>query len=181
VEECKGGEVSTGAELQGETLPANESSRGGEGLVRLKITAALAGLGRLGGAVSGVVLTCLGNIISGYPVTPGIGVYAWNVGIMAALGAVFGPPLAWTVLRRVPLWRTLLEPAVAGILASVGVMVFLPEPLFPLLVPAAIFAAAGRLAFIHRERSGVPSSPEPAFGESDLGSVLEDGTDRATE
>lgn len=166
--------MSTGAELQGETPPAIEFSEGG-GFVRLKITAALAGLGALGGAVSGVVLTYLGNIISGYPVTPGIDVYAWNVGIMVGLGAVFGPPFAWTALRRVPLWRTLLEPAVAGILTSVGAMLFLPEALFPLLVPAAIFAAAGRLAFVYRDRSGGPSLPEPAFEEDALGLAIEAG------
>lgn len=164
--------MSTRAGLQGETLPAIESSKGSGGLVRLKITAALAGLGALGGGVSGVVLTYLGHIISGYPITPGLDVYAWNVGIMAGLGAVFGPPLAWTALRRVPLWRTLLEPAVAGLLASIGAMLFLPEPFFPLLVPASIFAAAGRLSFVYRDRDGRSSSLELKSEERDFGRAM---------
>jgi len=64
------------------------------GLVRFKINSALAGLGAMGGAASGLVLTYLGNVISGYPITPTLGVYGWNAGIMAGLGAVLGPPLA---------------------------------------------------------------------------------------
>jgi len=135
----------------------------------------------LGGAVSGVVLTYLGNVISGYPTTPGIDVYTWNVGVMAGLGAVFGPPLAWTALRRVPLWKTLLEPAIAGILASVGAMLFLPEFLFPLLVPASILAAGARLSFVYRDRDGGPSTPELAFEEDESGPAIQPGKDRAPE
>ena len=139
-------------DIRTETSLQTEAMESGGGLIRLKITSALASLGALGGAVSGVALTYLGNVISGYSVTPGLGVYAWNAGIMAGLGAVFGPPLAWIMLRRVPLWRTLTEPAIAGLLGSVVAMMFLPEPLFPIAVPGAIFASAGRLAFVYREK-----------------------------
>ena len=77
---------------------------------------------------------------------------------MAGFGAVFGPPLAWIMLRRVPLWRTLTEPAIAGLLGSVVAMMFLPSPLFPIAVPGAIFASAGRLAYVYREKGA--RSPE---------------------
>jgi hypothetical protein len=39
----------------------------------------------------------------------------WAFACGASLGAVLGPTLAWTLLRRVPLWRLLLEPAVGTI------------------------------------------------------------------
>ena len=155
------------ADLQSETesFPGVPGRRGG--LVRLKITSALAGLGAMGGAVSGLVLTYLGNVISGYPITPSLGVYAWNAGIMAGLGAVFGPPLVWTMLRRVPLWRTFAEPALAGIVGS-GVAMFLPPPLFPIIVPGAIFASAGCLAYVYRDPVPAPSGEERASAEDSL-------------
>jgi len=143
------------ADLQTETNPHTGVPGRGAGLIRLKITSALAGLGGMGGAVSGLVLTYLGNVISGYPITPSVGVYAWNAGIMAGLGAVFGPPLAWTMLRCVPLWRTLAEPALAGIVGSVVAM-FLAPPFFSVIVPGAIFASAGRLAYVYRDQGPAP-------------------------
>lgn len=157
--------MANSADLAGEKLPAAETPGGTGRFVRLKITGALAGLGALGGAFSGVVLTYLGNVISGYPITPGLDIYAWNAGIMAGLGAAFGPPLAWTLLRRVPLWRTLSEPALAGILASVAAMVLAP-PLFPILVPGAIFASAGRLAYVYRDQEEPRSAAELESGET---------------
>jgi MFS family permease len=151
-----------------------ENPEAGEGAIRLKITSALAGIGAGGGATAGLVLTYLGNVISGYPITPGIGVYAWNMGIMAGLGAVFGPPLAWTILRRVPLWRTLTEPALAGIAGSVLAMLLAP-PLFPILVPGAILGSAIRLKYAYAEppRVGAPASLEK--GPSDARSELAAG------
>ncbi len=113
-------------------------------LTRLKITGALAAIGGICGAGVGVVLTYLGNVISGYPILPTVGTYAWNAGIMAAIGATLGPPMVWSMLPRVPLWRTLLEPAVAAVVASVLAMLFAPS-FFVLAVPAAVFAAALRL------------------------------------
>ncbi len=126
------------------------NSEEGGGFIRLKITSVLAGLGALGGAVAGFTLTIIGHVVSGYPITPGFGVFAWNIGIMSGVGAVLGPPLVWTVLRRVPLWRAVAEPALAGIVSSVGVMLLVP-PLFPIVVPGAIIASAVRLARAYPE------------------------------
>lgn len=144
-------------EIQGRT------SRTGGGFIRLKITSALAGIGAMGGAVAGVTLTFLGNVISGYPVTPGLDVYLWNAGIMAGLGAVCGPPLAWTMLRRVPLWRSLAEPALAGIAGSVVAMLLAPS-LFPVLVPGAILASALRLVYAYRDRENHELEPPSGPG-----------------
>jgi hypothetical protein len=125
---------------------------------KFKITSTLAGIGALSGAVAALVLTFLGNVISGYPIKPGASVYAWNVGVFAILGAVLGPPLVWSMLRRVPLWRTLTEPALAGVIGSVVAMVTAPA-LFAVIVPAAILGSAWRLQHVYRERDRAPRLP----------------------
>ena len=82
---------------------AEDSGRFRRLLDKLKITSTLAGIGAASGALAAVVLTFLGNLISGSPISPGVITYSWNVGVFAVVGAVFGPPLAWSMLRRVPL------------------------------------------------------------------------------
>lgn len=118
-------------------------------LTRLKITSLLAGLGAASGAGAGVILTYLGNVISGYPIPPDAGIYVSNAGIMATIGGVLGPPLAWSLLRNVPLWRALAEPAGAAVLASVGTILIAPS-LFVPAVPVAVTAAALRLRWEYR-------------------------------
>ena len=126
----------------------------------LKITSTLAGIGAASGALAGVVLTFLGNLISGSPITPGVITYSWNVGVFAVTGAIFGPPLAWSMLRRVPLWRTLTEPALAGVIGSVVAMVAAPG-LFPVIVLAAIVASACRLNYVYRDHNRPAELPFP--------------------
>lgn len=123
-------------------------------LTRLKITSLLAGIGAACGAGAGLVLTYLGNVISGFPIPPSAGIYASNAGIMAAIGGVLGPPLAWSLLRAVPLWRALAEPAAAAVLASVGTMLFAPS-MFVVAVPVAVTAAALRLRWEYRGKESV--------------------------
>ena len=125
----------------------------------LKITSALAAIGGVCGAGAGIVLTYLGNVISGYPIPPSAGIYAWNAGTMALIGATLGPPVAWAVLRTVPLWRTLLEPAAAGVVAGVLSMLFAPS-LFGIAVPFGIFGAALRLGLEYRKAEGKALAPE---------------------
>lgn len=164
------------------TTPKGNAERGtenpetGGGVIRLKITSTLVGIGALGGAAAGLALTYLGNVISGYHITPGLGVYAWNMGIMGGLGAVFGPPLAWTLLRRVPLWRTLTEPALAGIGGSVVAMLLAPS-LFPILVPGAILASAVRLRYAYRDQPEVETPASLEKGDPDVASELTAGNE----
>ena len=117
----------------------------------LKITGALAAIGGVCGVGVGIVLTYLGNVISGYPIPPSVGIYAWNAGWIGGIGAVFGPPMVWSMLRRVPLWRTLVEPAAAALGASVLSMLFAPA-LFVVSVPLAVTGAALRLRWVYRDR-----------------------------
>jgi len=128
---------------------------------KLKITGALAVIGGVCGGVAGTILTYLGNVISGYPIPPTVGVYAWNAGIIAAIGATLGPPMAWSMLRSVPLWRALAEPAAAALAGSVLAMMFAPS-LFVASVPLAAFAAVLRLRWEYKEVESL-AAPEPTL------------------
>ena len=135
-------------------------------LTKLKITGALAVIGGVCGGVAGAILTYFGNVISGYPIPPTLGIYAWNSGIIAAIGATLGPPMAWSMLRTVPLWRALAEPAAAALVGSVLAMLFAPS-LFVASVPLAAFAAALRLRWEYRDVQSPPAlHPVPARPES---------------
>lgn len=131
----------------------DESGRFRRFLGRFKITSTLAVIGAASGAGAAVVLTFLGNVIAGYPIEPGVITYSWNVGVFAVFGALLGPPLAWSMLRRVPLWRALTEPALGGVIGSVVAMVAAPV-LFPVIVPLTIFASAWRLNRAYKDKDG---------------------------
>lgn len=139
--------------------------------IHLKITAGLVAMGGVCGAGAGIALTYLGHVISGYQVPLTLGVYEWNASIMAVIGATLGPPMVWTMLRRVPLWRTLLEPAVAAVAASALSMLFAPA-LFVLAVPAAVTGAALRLQRAYRDRDEDARPSAQLEGDPDR---LEDG------
>ena len=124
-------------------------------LVRWKLTLALSALGALGGALAAVVLTYAGNRIAGAPWLPGLDVYIWNARIFAVTGAVASPALAWGVLRTVPLWRAVAEPAAAALAGTVLSMAVAPS-LFAVITPAAVIGALWRL------RTRYSSASEPS-------------------
>ena len=77
--------------------------------------------GAIAGAVFGLVLTRLGKIVTGAPPAT-LANYVWNAAVFGTLAAVVSPLVTWSELRRVPLWRTVVEPlaaAVAGGCAAV--------------------------------------------------------------
>jgi len=117
-----------------------------------RVTLFVAAIGAIGGALAAVILTILGNILSGAAQAPGMVVYFWNVGVFAVLGAVFSPILAWSLLRRVPLWRAVAEPALGGILGTVIAILVAPS-LFPVIVPLTILASVWRLNRSYREKT----------------------------
>jgi hypothetical protein len=110
----------------------------------------------MGGVIAAVILTILGNILTGAPQPPGRVVYFSNMGVFAVLGAVFSPILAWSMLRRVPLWRAVAEPALGGVLGTVVTFLVAPT-LFLVIVPATILAAAWRLNRAFRDHT--PTRP----------------------
>jgi hypothetical protein len=108
-------------------------------------TSLLAALGAVTGAAVGAALTLCSSLLFGLPRLPGTEYFLYNMTSFAGLGAVSAPLIAWLGLRRVPLWRAVLEPAsvvlVAGLI-TIGLGVFLPIMALPTV---ALFASAWRL------------------------------------
>jgi hypothetical protein len=116
---------------------------------RLRVGLVIAGA--VSGGIVGTAITVSGKIVAGAPPAT-LSNYLINVTWFGIFGAIIGPIVTWSALRRVPLWRTVLEPLVAGICgAAIGVAVGSPV-LFLALVPIAIGAAAARLGFVYREK-----------------------------
>lgn len=91
--------------------------RGSNGSM-LRINLLLMLLGAVAGALAAIPLTWLGKVISGAPDPATLANYLWNMRVFAVMGALFAPVLAWSSLRRVPLWRAALEPTVGGLLGA---------------------------------------------------------------
>ena len=119
---------------------------------RLEVTVVLAAIGAAYGAMAAGLLTFLANGVAGTAIMPGVIRYSFNVAAFALCGATFGPVLAWTMLRRVPLWRTLAEPALGGVVGALLALVVAP-PLFPAIVPATMLGSAWRLRYEYRNRT----------------------------
>ena len=103
----------------------------------LAVTAGLAVAGAVTGAICGLVaLTPL--IVAGWLRPPSgynpvvlseIG--AWAAAAGAALGAVFGPLLAWSILRHVSLGRVILWAALGTVLGSFAGWALTANQVFP--------------------------------------------------
>ena len=73
------------------------------------LKAGLAIGGFFAGALFGIALTRLGKIVTDAPPAT-LANYAWNAAVFGLVAGVISPMVAWSALRRVPLWRTVLEP-----------------------------------------------------------------------
>ena len=94
---------------------------------RRRLKGGLVVAGAVAGMAFGVLLTRLGKLVSGAPDAT-FENYAWNAAVFGILAGVVSPIVSWAVLRRVPLWRTIIEPlawAVAG--GSVAVIAGVPS------------------------------------------------------
>ena len=74
-----------------------------------------------------------GKIVTGAPPAT-LANYAWNAAVFAAMAGIVGPLVSWTALRRVPLWRTVVEP-LGYALAGGAVAVVLAVPTLLLILP----------------------------------------------
>lgn len=76
----------------------------------------------------------------------------WNMVAFGLMGAVASLVVIWIMLRRVPLWRTIIEPLAAGIAgATIGVLMG-SAMLFLVLTPLGIGAAVLGLSQRSREQ-----------------------------
>lgn len=87
----------------------------------------------------------------------------WAVGSGAVLGAVLGPILAFSLLRPIPLWRAVLQPAVGTVVGSLIGWVVAFRQSTPGLAPIFIGGIGGMLIAglllrvrigRHRQRAG---------------------------
>lgn len=113
--------------------------------------------GALAGGAFGLVLTRFGKIVSGGPPAT-LANYAWNAAVFGLLAAVVSPLVSWSALRRVPLWRTVIEPlgyAVAG-----GVVAVLTGSglLLVALPPIGLSLGFVQLSRRYRDAPALPSA-----------------------
>jgi predicted transporter len=99
------------------------------------LTLGLTLAGVVAGAVFGVVLTRIGKIVTGAPPAT-LGNYARNAVVLGVIAGIVSPLVSWTALRRVPLWRTIVEP-LAYALAGGAAAVVLGTPVLLLALPPA--------------------------------------------
>lgn len=124
--------------------------------------------GLVGGGVLGVFVT-IARLL-GESGLPPLRVFGVAAGVGALIGALTGPPLAWLLLRRVPIGKALLHTAVGsvvggllgGVLAFTGVTGRNAFPWFFATVFAGYVGAALRLWLISRQapRSRLGTGPD---------------------
>jgi hypothetical protein len=122
----------------------------------LRINALLVTFGAIAGGIGAIPLTFLGKLLFGAP-AGSFENYVWNIGAFALMGALFCPVLAWSAMRRVPLWRAISEPAIGAVIGAVAGMLLGSGVAFLGLAAAGVAAATGRLAFAYRERRELPT------------------------
>jgi hypothetical protein len=124
----------------------------------VQVTLALSALGAVaGGILGGGLVALLGIRIGSLHLSGEVLLAGTEFG--AAMGGVLAPLAAWTLMRRVPIWRALTETALGTVLGCGVGLIFQPlrdtawlSP--PLLGIAGFILAAIRLRF--RVRTAVP-------------------------
>ena len=132
----------------------------------LAVTAALALVGALGGALGAILLVGLFVAVLGLPMNSTVSVWQ-GLAVASAAGGVCGiiaaPILSWTVLREVPIWRSAGETAlVAGFTTMAALVLLGVNPLLSLSVPiVATVLAAARLRRSYRKRASREAGAAP--------------------
>jgi hypothetical protein len=114
--------------------------------------------GTVAGAVFGLVLTRLGKIVAGAPPAT-LANYAWNAGVFGVFGGIVSPIVSWSALRRVPLWRTIVEPLAYALAGGAAAVVIGSGALLLALPPLGLVLGFVRLR--RRYPEGQPALPSP--------------------
>ena len=122
---------------------------------RFYVTALLSTLGAVVGAIAAPLLSFLATAVAQASLPAGRVAYFYDPVESAVVGAIGIPMLAWLLMRRVPLWRAITEPAIGGALGLLAALASIPLLNLPLVVlPFLVFAgtvgAALRLRHTHR-------------------------------
>lgn len=118
---------------------------------KFRITIVLAVLGAIVGGLVAIPVTWLGKVISEAPDPATMANYLWNMRTLGIMGAIFGPMLAWSSMRRVPLWRAALEPGLGALVGAVLGMMTGVESLFLLGTVCGVWLPAWRLRRVYRD------------------------------
>ena len=122
----------------------------------LAVTGILALLGGVSGAIGACLVILIAGVVRGWPsdvdfTISFVLVIASMIG--GILGVVAAPILSWTLLRRVPIWRSATETALAAGIAATCALI-LAHGSIPIALVATIVAAllaAARLRWSFRE------------------------------
>ncbi len=114
--------------------------------------------GAVTGAVFGLVLTRLGKIATGAPPAT-LANYLWNAAVFAAIAAVVSPMVTWSELRRVPLWRTLVEPLAAAVAGGCAAVILGVPALILVLPPVGLALGFANLRRRYPDPSAVNTLP----------------------
>jgi hypothetical protein len=128
----------------------------------LRINLLLVVLGAVGGALAAIPLTSLGKVLAGAPEPATMANYLWNMRVLGVMGALFGPVLAWSSLRLVPLWRATLEPALGAVVGAALGMATGFDALFLLGTACGVAFPVWRLNRAYRDRVSLPPADSPA-------------------
>ena len=117
---------------------------------RAQVTWLLAAGGAAAGAATAILLTFLGTAVANATLENGHVQYVFRPLYFAIVGAVGTPLISWSLMRRVPLWRAIVEPAVGGVVGTLLALAAIPVVsasilLQPALVLGGIVLAAMRL------------------------------------
>jgi hypothetical protein len=123
----------------------------------LRVNLLLAALGAVVGILASIPLTWIGKLLAGAPDPATAANYLWNMQAFGIMGALFGPILAWSTLRRVPLWRAALEPAAGAIVGATLGMMLGSAVLLLFLAACGITLTAWRLNHAYRESASLKS------------------------
>jgi hypothetical protein len=122
---------------------------------RLQVTALVSAGGAVVGALAAVALSFLATAVANATTPVGHVEYYYGSARFAFVGAVGIPLLTWLLMRRVPLWRATLEPAVGGVLGTLLALSTIPLFHPPLLVqPLCMLAGIGVAALRLRHADG---------------------------
>lgn len=122
---------------------------------RLQVTALLSAGGAVAGALSAVALSFLATAVANATTPVGHVEYYYGPTGFAFVGAVGTPALTWLLMRRAPLWRAILEPAVGGVVGTLLALSTIPLFHPPLLVqPLCMLGGIGIAAFRLRHADG---------------------------
>lgn len=125
-----------------------------------RINLLLAVLGGVVGALAAIPLTWVGKVLSGAPPAD-LANYLWNMRVFGIMGALFGPMLAWSSLRNVPLWRAALEPAIGALAGAALGMLTGADSLFVMGAALGLALPVWRLNRVYRAQGQLPESADP--------------------